>query len=325
LGQLATDAPRLDFFQVVRRLEALYPEKPGFGHSQQPKDDPIRLGQTPSMAFAPGMLAGLETSPGGRQWLRGYFFGLFGPNGPLPHHVTEHALPRKDATLALAAFADLFHHRLLSLFYRAWASGRPTVSFDKPDRDRFGEQLGAQFGLGQGALRGRDELPDRAKLHYAGILSMQARNAEGLRVMLEDFFRATVEILEFRGGWMRLPDNCRLRLGQSPDTGGLGTTAVLGAKVWGCQQRFRIVIGPLALGEFRRLLPTGDSVRRLVALVRNYIGDEKDWDLGLILKKDEMPPLQLGRSGELGWTSWLQTTPADQDLDHLILRPITVH
>lgn len=322
LATLEAEAPRLDFFAVLRRLEALYPDKPGFGRSLRPAEDPVRLGQEPSLAFAPGMLASFGMDGGARPWLRGYFFGLFGPHGPLPLHLTEHALDRKsDRDLAFAHFADIFHHRMLSLLYRAWASSRPTVSFDRPDQDRFATRVAATFGLGLASLRNRDSFPDSAKLHYAGLLALQARSADGLRIMIGDFFRVPVRIAEFTGAWMQLPANCRLRLGVSPDTGALGQTAVLGAEVWGCQQRFQIELGPLSFPDFQRFLPGGASLRRLRDLVRNYLGDEKDWDVRLTLRRNEQPRMQLGKAGELGWTTWLQTTEAPHDLTDLVLAP----
>jgi type VI secretion system protein ImpH len=322
LAALEAEAPRLDFFAVVRRIEALHPDKPGFGRSLRPADDPIRLGQEPSLDFAPGMLAGFRPDAGGRYWLRGHFFGLFGPNGPLPRHLTEHAIERKfERDPAFAHFADIFHHRMLSLLYRAWAASRPTVSFDRPHADRFASRLAATIGLGQASLRGRDSLPDHAKLHYAGLLGLQTRSAEGLRTMLAGFFQVPVRIVEFTGAWMKLPVDCRLRLGVSPDTGALGQSAVVGAGVWGCQQRFRIELGPLSLPDFLRFLPGGLSLRRLRDLVRNYLGDEKDWDARLTLRRGEVPRTQLGRAGQLGWTTWLQATEPRHDRSDLVLAP----
>ncbi len=116
--------------------------------------------------------------------LYGLFLGLFGPNAPLPLHLTEYAIDRrrnaKDGTLG--AFADIFHHRMLSLFYRAWADSQPTVQFDRPDEDRFRLYIGALVGMATPHLDARDALPDQYKRFFAGRLVPQARNAEGLSV-----------------------------------------------------------------------------------------------------------------------------------------------
>ncbi len=325
---LPLTARDLDFFQVLRRLECAHVDNPGFGRSVRPAEDPVRLGQQPSLIFAPTMLAkyepATERSPAR---LLGYFFGMFGPNGPLPHHLTEYALQRKfnEKDPTFAAFVDIFHHRMMSLLYRAWASSRPTVNLDRPARDRFAIYAGALFGLGQPALRDLDDLPDHAKLHFAGILAMQSRPAEGLRTLLENFFYLPARVQEMQGAWMRLPRESRLRLGETEDTGMLGSSTVLGASVWGCQQRFRIVLGPLGLADLERMLPGRASIGRLVALVRNFIGDEKDWDLQLVLRREEVPALQLGREGQLGWTSWLSGSARDRDADDVVLAPAPGH
>ncbi len=324
--ELESEPYRFGFFNALRRLETAYPDKPRLGRGRRPSDDPVRLAQEPSLAFAPSMISSYTQSKDGKpDRISELFFGVFGPNGPLPLHLTEYARDRlrnnSDATFS--RFADIFHHRLLCLFYRAWANGEPTVSFDRPETDDFATYLGALMGIALPAMRDADVLEDRAKLHHVGLYSNHVRNADGLRATLECFFDMPVEIEEFTGEWMALPDNCRLRLGESPETGTLGINATLGARVWGCQQKIRITMGPVGLSDLWRLLPGSDSLDRLVAVVRNYVFDELNWDLRLILKKEQVPELRLGKSGHLGWTTWFTPRPWDHDADDVVLHPLT--
>lgn len=314
------------FFQALRRLECLHRDRPRLGKATQLADDPVRLAQEPSLAFAPATLAAFDPGSDGRPpRLSEYFLGLFGPQGPLPLHLTEYARDRlrNHGDYTFARFADVFHHRMLSLFYRAWADAQPTVSFDRPETDRFHVYVGAPFGLGMPSLWNRDAVPDLAKLHYAGRLVGQTRNSEGLQAILADFFKLPVTLETFVGHWLRLADTSRCRLGETPATGQLGMTAVIGARVWDCQYKFRIVMGPMGWAEFQRFLPGSDSLRRLVAWVRNYIGDELLWDFNPILKKEEVPPLQLGAETRLGWTTWLTSRPLTRDADDLKLDAVT--
>ncbi|MCC9000669.1 MAG: type VI secretion system baseplate subunit TssG [Candidatus Contendobacter sp.] len=314
------------FLQALRRLECIYRDQPRFGQSIRLADDPIRLAQQPSMAFAPATLAAFEAGDGERPArLCQYFLGLFGPNGPLPLHLTEYVRDRTRnvGDHAFARFADLFHHRMLCLFYRGWASAQPTVSFDRPETDRFKVYIGAPFGMGMPSLWNRDAAPDLAKFHYAGRLVSQTRNPEGLRAILADFFKLPADIESFVGHWLPLDEKSRCRLGETPATGLLGMTAVIGERVWDCQYKFRITVGPMPLAEFQRFLPGSDSLRRLVAWVRNYVGDELLWDFNPILKKEEVPPLVLGEGTRLGWTTWLTSQPLEQDADDLKLDAVT--
>ncbi|MFO1349479.1 MAG: type VI secretion system baseplate subunit TssG [Gammaproteobacteria bacterium] len=323
LFQALAQAPHeFDFFQALRKLESLFREKPRIGTSLRPADDAIRIGQEPSLAFAPATLASFDLGEGGRPpRLKQFFLGVFGPNGPLPLHLTEFARDRERnaADKTLARFADMFHHRLLALFYRAWASAQPTVNFDRPEEDRFAFYLGSTFGLGMPALRERDALPDLAKLYFAGLLSGQTRHSTGLSAMLAEYFGVPVRVEEFVGHWVELAEDSMTRLGSSPATGLLGINAVIGEKVWDCQHKFRITVGPVGYADYQRLLPGGDSLRKLVALVRNVIDDGLSWNLKLILKKEEVPPLVLGKAGQLGWTTWAKTKPLACDADDLEL------
>jgi type VI secretion system protein ImpH len=311
------------FYQALRRLEAQYKDRPRLGRSARPSQDAVRLAQEPTVEFAPSTLAAWEDGKDGRpSRLLVHFFGLFGPDGALPLHLTEYARDRRrnhrDPTFQ--RFADVFHHRAMSLFYRAWADMRPTVAFDRPDQDRFALYIGALIGLGAPSLRDRDAMPDLTKLHFAGHLANQTRHAEGLASILSAFFQMPVRVESFVGTWLSVPTPDRTELGAGAARAAIGQTAIIGARIWSRQHKFRLVFGPLSLTDYLRLLPGNLSFRRLIPIVRNHAGDTLLWDLNLILRDEEVPKLQLGRQGMLGWTTWLVprtqgTDAADLHLD----------
>lgn len=326
LFQTLSDAPwSFGFFRALRLIECAHAEQPRIGEAHRAGEDPIRLGQQPSMAFAPATLAELRRREDGLPpLLLVQFLGLFGPNGPLPLHLTELARDRerKVHDQTLARFADIFHHRALSFFYQAWAQARPTVSFDRPEQDRFGDYLGSLAGLGIPEMHQRDAVPDVAKLHYAGHLASQTRHSCGLASIIGDYLRLPVVVDEFVGQWLDLSPDQQWRLGSSPESGAFGISTVLGARIWDQQFRFRIRIGPLSLKDYEHLLPGGETLPDLVALIRGYVGDEFDWDLNLVLAKDQIPPLALGPQARLGWTTWSGERPTDEDADDLCLEPM---
>ena len=316
---------RFDFFDALRRLECTRPASTRLGRATRPGDDPIRLGQEPSLAFAPSTLASFARSAGGRPpRLSVHFLGVLGPNGPLPIHLTDYARDRtrNAGDFALVRFLDIFHHRMLALFYRAWADAQPTVSLDRPAEDRFVTYLGSLLGLGMPSVRNRDRFPDRAKLYFAGRFAAQPRNCEGLTAIVGAFFGLPVKIEEFSGEWLALPPEARWQLGRSFRAGVLGQSTVVGARTWQRQSKFRIVFGPLHEDDFHSLLPGGARLRRLVALVRNYTGDSLNWDVRLHLERRVKKPFRLGRSSWVGWTSWLGRCPEGQRRQDVILTPL---
>jgi type VI secretion system protein ImpH len=310
------------FHALLRLFEAINRHRPRLGRSRRPAEDAIRLGQEPGVTHAPASLAGFEPGEDGRpDRLLVHMVGLFGPDGPLPLHITEMARDRQrnqgDATLR--RFIDLFHQRTLSLFHRAWADVRPTVSFDRPEEDRFGEYTGALIGLSTPGLRDRDAMPDLSKLHFAGLFAGQTRHAEGLGAILSAFFVMPVRVESFIGAWLTLPEEDYSRLAGGMRTGTLGSTTLLGGRVWSRQHKFRLVFGPLSLADYERLLPGGRSFHRLVPIVRNWAGDALAWDVNMVLRRAEVPQIRLGQQGKLGWTTWLLPRPSPDDAADLFL------
>jgi type VI secretion system protein ImpH len=321
--ELAERAAGMDFFQILRLLENAHPDKPRIGASLRPRDDAVRFGQDPSLAFEPTAVRGYTpASSEQRARLAVNFIGLLGPNGPLPLHLTEYARDRarNNGDQTLAAFLDVFHHRIVSLFYRARASAEPALSLDRPELDRFGDYVGSLFGIGSAALQGRDEIGDFAKLHFAGLMANQRRPAAGLVTILRAYFKLPVGIEQFVGYWMKIPLDGQTRIGMQDRGNRLGTSAVLGRTVWDCQHKFRLVIGPLDYDDYQRMLPGGDSMSRLLAWVRNYAGVVLDWDVRLILKQEQVPRLALG-ARRLGWTTFVSSVPAGRDSDQLLINP----
>jgi len=317
LAEVSEKPYQYGFFQTVRRINCFYNDKPITGHSYRPSDDTVRFSQAPYTFFAPSTINDLKfdgSSPYPRLSQR--FLGLFGPNGPLPLHLTEYARDRlrhhHDRTLA--SFADMFHHRIVSLFYAAWAQSQPVVQFDRPTEDRFAMYVGSLFGLGTPTLRNLDSMLHISKLGFAGHLSSLPRHVDGLKSIIKGYFNVPTQVREFIAHWMHIPASDRVHLGEEGMNGRLGQSTIIGERVWQRQDKFQIRLGPLTLDRYEAFLPTGKSFKALVAAVRNYVGMELLWEVNLILKKEEKPVTCLGKTGKLGWTSWLET---DKRVDHI--------
>ncbi|MBL8302244.1 MAG: type VI secretion system baseplate subunit TssG [Ideonella sp.] len=326
LRALAAEPSAYGFYHAARLIECTWPDLPRLGTSRRLREDPVRFGQDPSLSFALATLAALELGQGGsppRLLVR--FTGLIGPNGPLPLHLTEFARDRlrNHGDNTFIRFLDVFHHRVFTMFYRAWADAQPTVSLDRPGQDPFGDRLASLAGYGTKTLQGRDEVPEFSKRAHAGLLANSVRSAEGLARILSNFFRVPARVEQWQPHWMKLPTDSLTRIGLGQENARLGVTAVLGAKVWDCQSRFRVVIGPVDLAQYVRFLPGQPSLRRLRDWVRNYMGDELSCEMQLLLKRPQVPSVTLGKAGQLGWTSWLGKRPPathPDAADELVLR-----
>lgn len=327
MKQGADDTPiyALDFFQALRAIDCQHPESPRIGTAWTPRQEPIRLGQDASMAFAPAAISSLSRGDGEAPDRLGVaFLGLLGPNGPLPLHLTDYALERqrryKDETFL--RFLNLFEHRFLAFFYRAWCRSQPTVSHDRPQDDRFADYIASLIGLGFSSLRHRDAMQDSAKLHFAGHMLDGCKHPEGLVAILQGYFAVSVKVIELVGEWLPIAADEQCQLGASVETGLIGLNAIIGASVFECQHRFRLQLGPLTLAQFETFLPGQPSMASLRAAVRNYLGDQYRWDVQLLLKKEEIPQTVLGGDqARLGWTTWLGRWTRAQDADDVILDP----
>ncbi len=322
LEKLAENPQRFGFFEALRWLECAFQEGPRVGYAARPHEEKFRVGQTPTLAFAASSIDSLERRENDESWrLQGFCFGMFGANGALPTSLTEFAYERRhqmrDTTFA--RFVDLFHHRLATLFYRAWADAQPTVQMDRRDQDRFSFYVGTLFGIGPREFRNRDAMPDHAKLHQSAHFACQTRHPDGLAGILSSFFGTPARVVEFVGRWIEIPAECRLSLGATPATGSLGKNSLVGARMWDRQQNIRVELGPMSLRDYCRLLPNGKSLPRLAAVIRNYVGFEFRWDARLVLRQAEVPRAQLGRQGQLGWNAWIGNRPHAHDAGDLVL------
>ena len=322
LERLKDDPEGHHIFLALRILEAEFSDKPRLGQSRRPHEDAVRLGQEARMAFPPSTIESFTppgTNPGS---LINRFFGFFGPHGPLPIHLTDYARERQinhhDDTFV--AFADMLTHRIMSLMYRAWVTGQPAVDFDRGADTQFERHIAALGGHHGGALCARDAMPDLAKRHYAGLLANGTKNAEGLVAILSGFFQAPVQLEQFVGAWLDLEPDDQWELGKGTG-GGLGETTSIGSRVWTRNAKFRLIIGPVSLEEYERLLPGNPSMDKLAAVVRNYAGDALEYDVNVVLKGDQVPAAQLGANTRLGQTSWIGTRASEADAADLFLEP----
>ncbi len=331
---LRTEGQGFEFVQAMRLLARLYPDRAPVGGGDEPGREVVRFSVPPSFAFPPTQIAFLELpertgqpdAPKGktgqspvRMGVR--FFGLVGPQGVLPHVYTEHAAARTRAKdTAFRDFLDIFQHRAISLFYRAWERHRPTVPAERGQEDRLHSHLLDLVGVGTPGVQANSTVPVKTLAHYAGLLAMRTRPAEGLAQLVGDYFGVTAEAEQFVGEWQPLRHGGQVSLDADGDDGCLGS-AVLGDAVFDILARVRLRLGPLSRQQFDAFLPGGTSHKILCALARLYSDDQVGVEAQLILARDAIPAATIGvpSAPRLGFGSWLRTKPPVRDADDVRL------
>jgi type VI secretion system protein ImpH len=314
-----------DFFQAVRLLARMFPAREAVGGSARPREECARFGARLSLAFPPSAIHDIERVPDSDEPVRMTvaFLALTGTQGILPFHYTERMIARKAARdTTLAAFLDLFNHRLVSLFYRAWEKHHPPVLLERyrsrgDESDPFTLYLYHLIGMGTDHLRGRMRVADESLLRYAGLIAQRPHSVAALRAILRDYFSVPVEIDQYIGCWYDLDEADRCYLAPEMDRNQLGEGACLGDQVWDQQSRFRLRIGPLGLDRFMDFLPPADGMMKLVELTRYVAGQSMMFEVQVFLRAAEVPFCRLDDEGfdapRLGWLGWLKTTEFTAD------------
>jgi type VI secretion system protein ImpH len=308
-----------EFFQLVRLMcrmgNGLYP--PGL-FPKHPDQEVVRFGVNPAYWFPPSDLSQLKWPKFNDEkfeWkppmLRVNFMGMIGPSGVLPlvySDFVNERLRARDRTML--EFFDLFHHRLISLFYQAWEKYRFWVGFERQSSDRMAGYLMDFLGIGTPGLENRQQVSDSSLMFYTGLLSLVPRSALALQQVLSDFFDVPVRVEEFGGSWYPLTeqDICQFA-DPATEAEQLGLGVVVGDAVWDRASRAKIQVGPLGLEEYRSFLPGGSAHKPLEAITNFFTNGEIIFEVQLILDRDSVPKCQLGMETDappmLGWLTWM--------------------
>ncbi len=308
---------RFEFFQAVRLLQLGAPQCVPVGEGDDPRREPVRFASDVSLAFPPSdvkeVVRATDDAPAR---LTVAFMGVATPAsfGSLPTLYAEYVLSRlREKDTALRDFFDLFNHRLVSLFYRAWAKYRFPIAYERGDDaapGAFERALLSLLGLGSPTLWRDLPFDARGLLARASAFRRGRVSAVALADLLEGWFGVPVAVEQFVPEWYVIDEEERSRLGRHAHQ--LGQDLTLGERVQVAQSRFRLRLGPLDWPAFQSLLPTGPAFRPLVEMVRLGAGAELDFDLQLVLRPEAVPCLRLGVADErgapwLGWSTWLLT------------------
>jgi len=318
-----------EFFQLLHLLETWQGRRVAIGRGGPYREEGLRLVPDPSLTFSPADVRSVEEptefekrefqSPWGYR-VTVNFMGLYGVAAPTPVYLTELiGFTDVDAD-ELTDFLDLFNHRVLSLFYRAWIKYRYPYRYEPGGTDEISEHLLAFAGLGDEEVRRRTGLPTSRLLRYLGLLALRTRPPVGLKLLVSDYFggvETRIEERMFR--WVPIPPEGRNRIGEANCS--LGMDLSVGEKVPDRAGKLRLSLGPLHFDEYLRFLPDTDNFREACALVRLWVGDRFDFDVEIIVRREEIPEMQMGM-GRLGWTGWTTSEPGLDADPRIVFSPV---
>jgi len=325
MGWFDEDTPwEAGFISIMRAIAAHTPELPPPGIATLPSQERFRLGQVASMAFSPREIAAVSQQDG-KIKLQLFGLGIWGAQGAMPLHLSELAYSRHEQhDPTLIDFADIFHHRALSQFYRAWFLSQDTASLDRKDDERFSFYVGSLVGLDPAELP-PGPLPVHTRLASSAHLIREARNPDGLLGAMHYYFEVPVSVDEFEPQWIFLDEHDQTSLSEDGYATLLGDGAILGNTVLDRQHKFKLLMGPLSLSQYMHFSPWGSDMSVLRELVRSFIGFEYAWDVQLILAADQVPQAKLNGSHQLGYASWLERENADTPVFGMSFEPETYH
>ncbi|MEP0844449.1 MAG: type VI secretion system baseplate subunit TssG [Phycisphaerae bacterium] len=335
IGRLCARGWEFSFFQAVWLLERFRSDCVPVGQRGPVAREAIRFRPDVSMGFpATDVRRVSEVKlPDGTSFYRvePTFLGLYGVETPLPLHYAVQVLKsvestrRRESASAPQAlgdeppldpdsspmrdFLDVLHHRLISLFYRAWTKYRYHVTYGLPGRDTITDYLLLLVGLMPTWTREQIGLSPTKLIRYAGLLTQRPRAAAALEGILTDFFQGlTTRITQCVGRWVSLGDDDLNRVGRANSR--LGVDLTVGEQVYDLNGAFRMTFGPVDWEGFQLFLPDGPAFARARSLARLFCTDPLAFSIEVRLRAGQVPEMQLtsdSRGARLGYTSWVRT------------------
>lgn len=344
VAQLLARPQRVGFYRAVELLERSHPEAVRVGELGPVLREAVRFRHDPSLSFATSDVRAIVrrprsveeavdgAAPGPVFEITSTFLGLTGTVSPLPTYFAEDVAFEDEDRPAQRQFLDLFHHRILSLFYRAHTRYTYSTDYLTSQRDPWSRRTLALAGVDSfGDLRPAVDLPFARLLRLAPLLATRARTAAGLVAVVSDTFEhvlggAAVSVEQFVGRWVTIDERQLFKLGIANCS--LGIDATIGRRVFDRGGKFRLVLGPLRRAAFQQFLPGGAGLDRLRDIVLFYVRDPLEFDVELILAPGETPALRLssrpGEGSRLGLDSWV-TVNADRETRVIVPVPMNTN
>ncbi|MBU5613041.1 type VI secretion system baseplate subunit TssG [Geomonas azotofigens] len=308
------------FFATVRLLERVHRGHHDVEAPSSPETEKIRFTVKKGFAFPVGDVTGITFGEDGSARVETAVMGLTGPSGVLPHWYHELLLERERANdHAMGDFYDLFHHRLISIFYRSWKRTSFLPQKKSGNSDVFSIHLLSFLGLGTEGVREKLSGSEPALLHFCGQASRPTASAGTIARIVQSVFGVDAEVEPFVPRSVDLESSDLTTLGENNCL--LGVDAVCGGQTSDIQSTFRLRLGPMAFHDFIDLSSEGRR-KHLASLVRFLVGPEYEFEVRLVLRREDVPGCRLGTEASdaprLGHSTWLKAPCAVLEEDPFV-------
>jgi type VI secretion system protein ImpH len=305
LDPILARARELPFVTLVSSIERARGTKDALGGDGPFHNEAIRFRHDPSLVFHTHDISAASRTEYGVE-LTTTFAGLTGSASPLAPMLLE-AMTRDDDDGALQReFLDLFHHRLLSLFYRGLLKHDLARAAQTGPLPRILGWLLGLAGLPYEHAERTSGLELATLLRLLPLLVCYPPNATRLSVAIRDVLgdvlgQAKVHVVPMTGGYVSIAESARARLGVDAR---LGKTTALGGCAGVPVSEVCVQIASLCPDSCRRLSPGGDRHAELVRVSRLFAPETVC--VTLELTPSQTPRTRLGRTeARLGTRSWL--------------------
>jgi len=286
IEEVAAEGSRYDFFAAVQLLHRLRADAVPLGRLGPVRDEPLRFRHSTTLTFHSSDVESIQQDPRGVV-LTSTFLGLIGATSPLGVNFTEDVISAEQHDEpTLRAFYDLFHHRLLSLFYGAWKKYRLHAGFRLAGDDSGTKRMLCFVGVDGHGAQAESGLSRLEVLELAPLLAMRARPPRVLELALQRVFpgvSAHIEQWVLRRAPIDRSD--RMQLGRQNNR--LGETFTLGAHVQDRSARFRVVLGPVDYETCESLMPGGAKYPLLRRVIEQFTRGTLECEVDVLLQQEQ--------------------------------------
>lgn len=193
---------------------------------------------------------------------------LCGHNGPLSDGLSDMLIEDlRENEGAMAAFLDIFNHRLQSLRYVFRSQSDNNLTSCAVQHSDFGRLALALTGNIHEEHQRLYQQEPSTYVGMAGTLSNQRMSLPVIERLFESVLAVPLKSIQYLlGRWLNVAKEDHIRLGHANHS--LGNEATLGSRVWDQQAAIGVCLGPLSNSQLRRLLPSGEDYLNLFSVLQ---------------------------------------------------------